>query len=64
MHHITQSASGREIHASINPALAGFDRALRRSREPVTGYFHSPDERSVFLAHAQAVVVRTRLLWG
>jgi hypothetical protein len=63
MQHTIPSANGREIHFSINPALAGFDRALRRNQpsaiEPAAGL----DERTIFLARAQAIVARTRLLW-
>ena len=32
MKHTIPSANGREIHFSINPALAGFDLALRRNQ--------------------------------
>ena len=63
MQHTIPSANGREIHFSINPALAGFDLALRRTQqseyEPAAGL----DERTVFLARAQVIVARTRLLW-
>ena len=64
MHHTIPTASGREIHPSINPALAGFDRALRRTRPDTTGADAGGDERAVFLARARAVVARTRLLWN
>ena len=63
MHHTIPTAIGREIHLSINPALAACDRALRRARpspaEPEAG----TDQRSAFVARARAVVARTRLLW-
>ena len=36
MQHTIQSANGREIHFSINPALAGFDLALRRTHPSAT----------------------------
>jgi hypothetical protein len=63
MQHISPSANSREIHFPINPVLAGFDLALRRTQmsefEPAAGL----DERTAFLARAQAIVARTRLLW-
>ena len=46
MHHTIPTASGREIHPSINPALAGFDRALRRTRPDTTGADAGGDERA------------------
>ena len=64
MHHTIPTALGREIHPSINPALAGFDRVLRRSRPDTTGAGAGSDERNLFLARARAVVARTRLLWN
>lgn len=63
MHHSIPTAIGREIHPFINPALAGFDRALRRTRPDTAGPDAGADERSLFLARARAVVARTRLLW-
>ena len=63
MQHTIQSANGREIHFSINPALAGFDLALRRNPSSAIEPDVGPDERTVFLARAQAIVTRTRLLW-
>lgn len=63
MHHTIPTAIGREIHPSINPALAGFDRALRRTRPDNAGADAGGDERTIFLARARAVVARTRLLW-
>jgi hypothetical protein len=63
MQHTTQSANGREIHFSINPALAGFDLALRRTHPPIAGQFARTDERATFLARAQVVVARTHLFW-
>lgn len=63
MQHTIQSANGREIHFSINPALAGFDLALRRTHPSATRPAAGLDERIVFLARAQAIVARTRLLW-
>ena len=63
MHHTIPTAIGREIHPSINPALAGFDRALRRTRPDTTGADAGANDRAVFLARARAVVARTRLLW-
>ena len=63
MHHTIPTAIGREIHPSINPALAGFDRALRRIRPDTAVSDAGADERSLFLARARAVVARTRLLW-
>lgn len=63
MHHTIPTAIGREIHPSINPALAGFDRALRRTWPDSAGPDARVDERSLFLARARAVVARTRLLW-
>ena len=58
-----QAAAGREIHLSINPALADFDRALRRAHEDGPGNPPDTDGRALFLARAQAVVARTRCLW-
>ena len=58
-----QAAVGREIHLSINPALADFDRALRRAHEDGPGNPPDTDGRALFLARAQAVVARTRRLW-
>jgi hypothetical protein len=63
MQHTIQSVAGREILPSINPALAGFDRALRSTRPP-GGSAEIADERAVLLGRARAVVARTRLLWG
>lgn len=63
MHHTIPTAIGREIHLSINPALAAFDRALRRARPSPARPEARTDERTAFLARAQAVVARTRLLW-
>ena len=59
-----QAAAGREIHLSINPALADFDRALRRAHEDGPGNPPDTDGRALFLARAQAVVDRTRCLWN
>jgi hypothetical protein len=58
-----QAAVGREIHISINPALADFDRALRRAHEDGPGNPPDTDGRAIFLARAQAIVARTRFLW-
>ena len=58
-----QAALGRQIHLSINPALADFDRALRRAHEDGPANLPDTDERALFLARAQAVVARTRRLW-
>ena len=63
MQHTIPSANGREIHFSINPALAGFDLALRRTPSSAIKPDAGLDERAVFLARAQAIVARTRLLW-
>ena len=63
MQHIISSANDREIHLSINPALAGFDLALRRNQPSAIESDTGLDERTVFLARAQAIVARTRLLW-
>ena len=66
MQHIIQAATGcEELHVSINPALAAFDRILRGRREPVAGGQPSlSEENDLFLARAQAVVGRTRLAWN
>ena len=58
-----QAALGREIHLWINPALADFDRALRRAHEDGPGSPPDTDGRAIFLARARAVVARTRCLW-
>ena len=58
-----QAALGREIHLSINPALADFDRALRRAHDDGPSNLPDTDGRALFLARARAVVARTRLLW-
>ena len=58
-----QAAGGREIHHSINPALADFDRALRRAHEDGPGNPPDTDGRALILARARAVVARTRCLW-
>jgi hypothetical protein len=60
-----QTATGREFHHSINPALAGFDRALRRSHDSLDrGRLDIDSEREVFLNRARAVVASTRIAWG
>jgi hypothetical protein len=58
-----QAAVGREIHISINPALADFDRALCRAHDDAPGNLPDTDGRAIFLARAQAIVARTRFLW-
>jgi hypothetical protein len=58
-----QAAVGREIHISINPALADFDRALRRAHDDGPRNLPDTDGRAIFLARAQAIVARTRCLW-
>jgi hypothetical protein len=65
MQHTIQTADGRELHSSINPVLAAFDRQLRRpggSRAGTLGY-GSADERQIFAARIAAVIQRTRLEW-
>lgn len=64
MHTAIHTAAGREIHRSINPALAAFDRALCRVRRQASQKPAGTDDRTVSLARAQAVVARTRLLWN
>ena len=50
-----QTADGREIRPSINPAPAGLNRTLRRTRPSALGHAAGGGERAAFLARAQAV---------
>ena len=59
----TRRPSAAKSTISINPALADFDRALRRAHEDGPGNPPDTDGRALFLARAKAVVARTRCLW-
>lgn len=63
MQHTIQAAEGRELHRSINPALAGFDRALRRECDAVRRPSPSVEDE-LCRARARAVIARTRLAWA
>lgn len=60
MAHHQQPALAAELHLSVNPALAQFDRQCRRVSPSPPVSFSLSDERAIFEARSRLVIERAR----
>lgn len=61
---VSQKLHANDFGCSINPLWAEFDRIARRKVKPIHSRPVILDDKSQFLAAADAVVARTASLWG